>query len=159
MTARVTSPLFLICALVWHGAATADAFSPLALICGGAGSSARPSGAVALGSDGSSVAAYGSAQQGFRDQVRVEISAPGSGRLQVPRSMLPPLHGGDEGWFEIKKLAVNPTEITGRIELAFLKSASLRIDRLTGFMKLDSQNGTYAAECERFDPETAAPRF
>jgi hypothetical protein len=95
---------------------------PLALnlVCGGGGNANSASLATihSWDSDGNTGGATvsGSRTVGFEDEVAVQIAG-ADGKLRMPRSMLPPLHGGDNGWFNLKNSAVTPSEITASVSV------------------------------------------
>jgi hypothetical protein len=62
--------------------------------------------------------------------------------------------------FEVKKLEVTPSEITGRVKLAFMSRRDLRIDRQTGKLTVSARAGhVLEADCDRAPPPPAQPRF
>ena len=95
---------------------------------------------------------------GFEDQVNIDIAG-GVGRIRIPRTMLPPIHGGDDGWFELKKLKMTDQEITASAEINFISSPKIRIDRTTGRVLIDGKAGTFSGECEPYDPATVRKKF
>ena len=146
--------------LAWP--ALAADFAPLSLICTGSGSATKETvttGTFSSGKDTSTGQVIGETQQPFSDQVRVEISSTSSARMMVPRPMLPGLHGGKDGWFDIKNLSLSDTEIKGSVNLGFMSSPKIRIDRLTGMLKIDGNAGTFAGSCDPYDPANVKKKF
>lgn len=102
--------------------------------------------------------AIGERTVSFVDQVNLEVDAD-TGRIRMPRTMLPTLHGGSGGWFEIKKVKWTDDEITGVVQVSIVNSPKLRLDRLTGRIAINGKSGDYAGECQPYDPNTAQRRF
>lgn len=129
------------------------------LICRGTGERkvATLGSAFAAGSNGQSAWALGSHQQlsQFGEQLDIDIQG-GKGRARVPRRFLPPLHGGDGGWFEVQELVIDADQITGKVAINFANHPNLRIDRRSGSVALDGKVGSFAGECEKFDPNQHA---
>lgn len=68
------------------------------------------------------------------DLVRIPMA---TGRISLPRVMLPPAHGGKGGWFDLKSLVATDREITASVPLNFLTSATMRLDRITGHITIE----------------------
>lgn len=96
--------------------------------------------------------------QDFEDQVNIDIDEKG-GKIRVPRSMLPPMHGGKDGWFEIENLKVGDTEITGNAGVNFINSPKVRIDRTTGILSISGKSGNFSARCKPYDPANVQRAF
>jgi hypothetical protein len=94
----------------------------------------------------------------FADQVNLWVEA-GDGRIRMPQTMLPPLRGGENGWFKIKNLEVSDNEITGSIAVNFINNPKLIIDRRTGLIRLSGKAGDYVGECQRFTPQDMPQKF
>jgi hypothetical protein len=63
--------------------------------------------------------------------------AGGSGRVRVPRSIVPPIHSGDrDGWWELYDVKETETEITARFRLNPLNKPRVTINRLTGAIEM-----------------------
>ena len=91
----------------------------------------------------------------FADQVDVRLFM-GDDRIRVPRTMLPDLHGGNQGWFKIKNVTADARSIRGKIQLAFLSSPNLFIDRVTGAISISGNAGDYQGRCQVVDPNAPA---
>lgn len=132
------------------------------LACMGGGAANKPTGTTlnAWNSNGeyASAQAYGSRSVGFQDQVNVSINGEQS-RIRMPRSMLPSIRGGEDGWFKIKSIQVSDREITGSVAVNALNNPKLRIDRYTGNISLSGKAGDYTGHCERYDPATERRAF
>lgn len=68
----------------------------------------------------------------------------GQAEMRLPSHLLPEMHGGDAGWFKVKRLEVTEQAITGRVAVNFLHNPSFRIDRMTGEL---SSSGGVSAMC------------
>lgn len=77
----------------------------------------------------------------------------------MPRTMLPPLRGGEDGWFKIKNLEVSDNEIAGSVAVNFINNPKLIIDRRTGLLRLSGKSGDYVGECQRFTPGDMPQKF
>jgi hypothetical protein len=73
--------------------------------------------------------------------------------------MLPPIHGGNGGWFELKSLKTTDIEITGSAAVNFINSPKVRLDRTTGRISIAGKAGQYSGVCEPYDPATAPRKF
>lgn len=101
--------IFFIATVAISGAVSAqDAGNQLNLICGGEGSANQQttSSVYAWGNGGSgNVTVNGTRSVGFGDEVALWIEG-GEGRLRMPRAMLPPIRGGENGWFKLKSIVI-----------------------------------------------------
>ena len=134
----------------------------LDLVCLGEGSANRTTSSTvyATNSYGESGRAniVGNSREPFEDQVNLWISLD-EGRLRMPRTMLPTLRGGEDGWFKIKNLEVSDTEITGSIAVNLINNPQLRIDRVTGLISISGRSGRYLGHCVRYDAEFTQRAF
>lgn len=130
----------------------------LRLICMGTGDRevAHSSWATAATNNGSA-SAFGvsHSQEQFDDQMDVDLNG-SAARARVPRRFLPPLHGGDGGWFNVNDVMVTDDAITGTVLINFANHPKLRIDRRTGAIALDGRVGAYAGMCKPFKVEERA---
>lgn len=135
----------------------------LYLVCLGAGSANKPQSTSVRLSDSRGGSAWGEAvgrrSVPFEDQVNLEIRESGESRIRMPRTMLPPIHGGDGGWFKLKNLKIGETEITGSAAVNLINNPKVRVDRLTGTISLSGRSGDYSGECQPYDPANAPRRF
>lgn len=95
---------------------------------------------------------------GFEDQAQVWIEGE-EGRIQMPPSMLPPIRGGEDGWFKLSSIEVTESEIRATVKVNLINNPKLRLDRLTGAISLSGKAGNYAGQCQKFDPEAVQRRF
>lgn len=134
----------------------------LDLMCFGGGSANKASVANAWGwnSNGSfgSATIVGQRSQGFDDQVSLRIQG-GEGRIRMPRSMLPAIRGGEDGWFKLHDIAIKSNEITASVGVNAFNNPKLRLDRFTGAISISGKAGDYAGRCRRFDPEQMQRQF
>jgi hypothetical protein len=89
--------------------------------------------------------------QGFADQVDVRLFS-GDDRIRMPRTMLPPIHGGSDGWFKLKDVKVTDRAITASAAVNFINNPKVHIDRLTGTIAINGKAGSYSGQCEAVDP-------
>lgn len=89
----------------------------------------------------------GKRQQDFGDQVDVRLFA-GDDRIRMPRTMLPPLHGGNQGWFKLKNLQVDARSIRAKAAVNFMNNPNVFIDRVTGTISISGKAGDYSGICE-----------
>ena len=141
----------------------------LDLVCGGAGTANKPtvitgnSNSTYSGSSGfltgsTNATVYGTRQQGFGDEVALFIEN-GEGRVRMPRAMLPPIRGGEDGWFKLGSVEVNEKEITASVRVNPFNNPKLRIDRYTGAISISGKAGDYSGQCQRFVPEETERQF
>lgn len=153
-------PIALAVFLISAAANAEDA--PLHLVCLGEGSANRVASTYAQAYDNQGNSAWGNAvaqrSVPFGDQVNIEISE-GAGRIRMPRAMLPTLRGGSDGWFEIEKIKRSDAEITGVVQVNFINSPKLRLDRMTGRISISGKAGDYAGVCEPYDPAAVQRKF
>ncbi len=139
-----------------------DPATRLDLVCVGAGSANRPSNTYAYAQNNNGGSAWanivGNRSVPFDDQVNLWVAG-SEGRIRMPRTMLPPLHGGEDGWFKINSLKVGENEITGSVGVNFMNKPKLRIDRLTGAISIAGKAGDYSGRCVRYDPSEASRAF
>lgn len=139
-----------------------EAGSRLNLVCSGGGAANRATSTTAQGwdSNGNSGSAVitGHRSVGFEDQLQLWVEGD-QGKARLPRAMLPPLHGGDGGWFEIKDIRVSENEITGSVAINVINHPKLVLDRLTGTVSLNGRAGQFNGRCSKFDPATVQRAF
>jgi hypothetical protein len=139
--------------------------TPLNLTCGGAGTANKMSHATGQTDvqmsgmvGGTMVSGTGSGtttvniprQQGFADQVDVRLFG-GDDRIRMPRTMLPLIHGGDDGWFKLKNVKADARSIHANVAVSFINSPKVYLDRVTGTISISGKSGDYSGECQVFD--------
>jgi hypothetical protein len=100
----------------------------------------------------------GTRSVGFEDQVNLWIEG-AEGRIRMPRSMLPAIRGGEDGWFKLKSVVVNDREITASVAVNPLNNPKVRVDRITGMISLSGKAGDFAGRCRKYDPNTVERAF
>ena len=90
--------------------------------------------------------------QGFEDQVDLRLFA-GDDRIRMPRTMLPPLHGGADGWFKLKDVRIDDRSIKASAAVNFMNNPKVYVDRLTGTITISGKAGDFTGQCEAMDPE------
>lgn len=108
------------------------------------------------GSGNSSETRYGTREQGYADQVDVELTGE-EGRIRLPRVTLPALRGGNGGWFKLSNIQMTDRAITGSAAVNPLNRPKVHIDRMTGVISINGMNGNYTGRCEAV--EASARRF
>ena len=157
---------YLLAAIVFALAAVPaqaqEAGNRLSLLCGGAGMANKHSTTQAYGwnNSGDSADAIITSERsvGFEDQLQLWIEG-GAGKARMPRTMLPPIHGGNGGWFDVKDIRVSDTEITGTVAVNALNHPKLVLDRLAGTVSLAGKAGQFNGRCQKFDPVNAQRAF
>jgi hypothetical protein len=96
-------------------------------------------------------------QQAFGDQVDIRLFG-GDDRIRMPRTMLPPLHGGTDGWFKLKNVKVDERTIRAKAAVNFINSPNVFIDRVTGTISISGKAGDYSGQCEAVTA-VASPKF
>lgn len=143
---------------------------PLNLTCFGAGTANKVSvGTVSgsghfsgtVGTTPFSGQTYGSStvtqrrQQGFSDQVDVRLFN-GDDRIRLPRTMLPLLRGGKDGWFKLKKVVADARTIRAKAAVNFINNPNVHIDRVTGTISISGKAGDYSGQCEAMTTDAPA---
>ena len=144
---------------------------PLLLTCGGAGTANKPtsttawSGGQFSGHAGSThfggmtsghTTITGKRQQAFADQVDVRLFE-GDDRIRLPRTMLPILRGGKEGWFKLKNVVADARSIRASAAVNIINNPKVYIDRVTGTISISGKAGDYSGQCEVID--ATKPKF
>lgn len=154
--------ILLAIAILPTAALAQEAPGPLNLVCGGAGSANKPTSNQAFGSNnygGTATATItGTRSVGFEDEVRLRIDGE-IAELRMPRTMLPPLRGGKDGWFKLKNLKYTDGEITASVAVNPVNNPKLRLDRYTGAISISGKAGDYAGRCMKFDPANVERAF
>jgi hypothetical protein len=130
----------------------------LNLVCRGAGSATRQNNASLFGDGGSVFGSIGKRDVDFEDQVNLWLEGD-VGSLRMPRSMLPTIRGGKDGWFELRNVESDEHEITATVAVSILNKPKLRLDRYTGAVSISGKSGDYTGMCEMFDPAAVERRF
>jgi hypothetical protein len=150
LQAAIQQPLDLTC----FGSGTANKVSSASVNSYGTFSGSV--GTMPISGQGSSYGTVTSRrQQAFGDQVDIRLFA-GDDRIRLPRTMLPPLHGGSGGWFKLKNLKVDDRSIRGKAAVNFINSPNVFIDRVTGTISISGKAGDYSGQCEAVQGDAPA---
>lgn len=128
------------------------------LVCAGAGSATRENSGGLFGEGGGVFGSFGKRDVEFQDQVNVWFNGE-VGSLRMPRSMLPNIRGGKDGWFHLRNVQYDEHEITGTITVSIVNKPKLRLDRYTGAISISGKAGDYTGICEKFDPAKVQRQF
>jgi hypothetical protein len=134
----------------------ATAQPPLNLTCVGGGTANKPKMATIYGGTGS-INVMGQRHQGFQDQVDIRLFY-GDDRIRMPRTMLPGIRGGSEGWFKLKNVVADARTIDASAAVNFMNNPKVHIDRVTGIISISGKAGDYSGQCQVIDA-SAKPQF
>lgn len=151
-----TAALGLIALAAWQAAAQAPVQQPLELTCVGAGT-ANKAAVASISGYGGSATISGRRDRDFADQVDVRLFT-GDDRIRMPRTMLPPIRGGKDGWFKLKNVSADARSIRASAAVNLLNNPKVFIDRVTGTISISGKAGDYTGQCEVVDA-TTAPKF
>lgn len=128
----------------------------LNLSCGGSGTAnkATTANAYAWNNYGGSsqVTAWGQRSEGFSDQIDVRLFS-GDDRIRLPRTMLPAIRGGADGWFKLKDVKVTDRAISASAAVNFINNPKIHIDRVTGVISINGRAGSYTGQCMAIEPD------
>lgn len=86
----------------------------------------------------------------FQATLNVSIHG-GRGEIQLPQSLIPPLHGDNQsGWWNIDELVVGHNEIVGKFRLNGLNQPRLSINRMNGAITIDGMI-KFSGRCDADD--------
>lgn len=94
-------------------------------------------------------------QQAFGDQVDIRLFG-GDDRIRMPRTMLPPLHGGKDGWFKLRGVVADARSIRAKAAVNFINNPNVFIDRMTGTISISGRAGDYSGQCEAMTTDAPA---
>lgn len=147
---------------LWTPVAAQEPSNRLDLVCLGAGAANKATSSQAYAWDNAGNAAtanvVGNRSVPFEDQVNLWVEGD-KGSIRMPRTMLPAIRGGKDGWFEIKSLKITDTEITGKVGINFMNNPNLRIDRITGVINISGKAGDYVGRCKKYNIESSPRAF
>lgn len=156
LSASVSSPLAAQSAEQGPGP---NPTASLNLVCRGAGSATRENSGGLFGGNGGGVfGSFGKRDVGFEDQVNLWVEG-AAGSLRMPRSMLPAIRGGKDGWYDLRNLQTTDQEITATITVSIINKPKVRLDRYTGAISISGKSGDYTGVCEKFDPAKVERAF
>ena len=107
------------------------------------------------GNASGSATVMGHRQQDFADQVDVKLFD-GDDRIRMPRTMLPPIRGGKEGWFKLKGVSADARSIRGTAAVNFMNNPKVHIDRVTGVISISGKAGDFTGRCEVISADAPA---
>lgn len=140
----------------------AEPVGRLQLTCRGGGSANRERSSSVYATDSGGHSAWANARsdgsEQFEDQVDLSIDG-NEGRIRLPRTMLPPIRGGEDGWFKLTSIEIGEATITASASVNPLNHPKIHVDRHTGVISIDGKAGHYVGQCERYSPETQPRRF
>jgi hypothetical protein len=157
-------------ALSSAASAQVPVLQPLNLTCSGAGTANKVTAVTAYtnaygsgtigttpysGSASGNTTVYGHREQGFEDQVDVRLFG-GDDRIRMPRTMLPPIHGGSDGWFKLKDVKADARSIRASAAVNFMNNPKVYVDRVTGRISISGRAGDYTGECQVVDANAPA---
>jgi hypothetical protein len=160
----------LVASISAAAAAQTPVQQPLSLTCGGAGTANKATavsgysntqvygtvGTTPVSGNGqTSTTVYGTRQQGFEDQVDIRLFG-GDDRIRLPRTLLPPLHGGSDGWFKLKNVKADPRSIHASAAVNFMNNPKVYIDRVTGTISISGRAGDYSGQCQAVQADAPA---
>ena len=162
--------LVLLAAAQTAAPVPAQAQPPLQLTCLGAGTANKHTAHTAMsdgsfmgtvgntpvyGSSSGTTTIYGTRQQGFEDQVDIRLFV-GDDRIRMPRTMLPMIHGGADGWFRLKNVVADSRSIHASVAVNFMNNPKVFIDRVTGTISISGKAGDYAGQCQAMQADAPA---
>jgi len=109
------------------------------------------------GSGSESSTVMGTRQQGFEDQVDVRLFS-GDDRIRLPRTILPVVHGGSDGWFKLKNVQADAHSIHASAAINFMNNPKVYIDRVSGTISISGKAGDYSGHCQAV-AASATPQF
>lgn len=123
------------------------ATAQLSLICQG---SAAVDHDTTIAIPGGLIVANGTAT--VEDSVGIKIAGDGTGAARLPRRMLPAVKTANvNGWFPLIHVTQGEDEITGQVRLNQYNKPRIRIDRITGSVRIDGPTGDFSGQCQSTD--------
>ena len=74
----------------------------------------------------------------------------------MPRTMLPAMHGGSDGWFKLKNVVADARSIKASAAVNFMNNPKVYIDRLTGMISISGKAGDYSGQCQAMQADAPA---
>jgi len=128
----------------------------LQLTCRGGGSATKPANSSVYGADNSGNSGWATIRrnrsEGFEDQVDLWIEGQ-EGRIRLPRTMLPPIHGGEKGWIKLSDIDVGGDTITASASVNALNHPKVHIDRRSGVISIDGKSGHFVGDCAAMEAD------
>jgi hypothetical protein len=95
--------------------------------------------------------------EAYNDQVQVRLFS-GDDRIRLPQSVVPPIHGGSDGWFKLTDVVEDAHSIRAKAGINFMNHPKVFIDRVTGAISINGRNGDFSGQCEAV-PADAPTKF
>jgi len=95
--------------------------------------------------------------EAYTDQVQVQLFT-GDDRIRLPQSVVPPIHGGSDGWFKLTEMTADAHSISAKAAINFMNHPKLFIDRVTGAISINGKNGSFSGQCAAV-PADAPAKF
>jgi len=95
--------------------------------------------------------------EAYNDQVQIRLFS-GDDRIRLPQSVVPPIHGGSDGWFKLTDVVANAHSIRAKAGINFINHPKIFIDRVTGAISINGRNGDFSGQCEAV-PADAPAKF
>ncbi len=134
----------------------------LNLVCEGGGTSVKMAGSSAYATDswGNNATINGVTQhdRGFSDVVGIRLGGEND-RVRLPRTMLPAIHGGEDGWFKLSNVEFVRSEIRATAKVNPINNPKITIDRVAGTISISGKAGDFAGKCRKYDPQSAERQF
>jgi hypothetical protein len=138
--------LTLLAIVAGQSAATSEpTMQPLSLTCEGAGAAVKHA-RGAINGDGWSASVMTQHDREFSDQVDIRLFS-GDDRIRMPRTMLPMIHGGADGWFKLKGVVADARSIHRSVAVSLINNPKVFIDRVTGTISISGKSGDYSGQC------------
>lgn len=131
-----------------------ESSAQLNLTCVGAGTADKQRGSFISGRYGwASLVSHHDRQ--FEDQVDVRLFG-GDDRIRIPRTMLPGIHGGADGWFKLKDVVADARSIHAHAAVSAFHNPQVYIDRMTGTISISGKDGDYSGQCQAVQADAPA---
>jgi len=80
----------------------------------------------------------------------------GDDRIRLPRTLLPPLHGGSDGWFKLKNVKADERSIHASAAVNFMNNPKVYIYRVTGTISISGKADDYSGQCQAIQVDAPA---
>ena len=142
--------------------ASAEEIDHLTLSCAGTGSKSETHSTFAqVYGPGGAASGTAFSTETAQSPERVTIQIEGSGgRIHLSPWLVPPVHGGSDGWFQLSKVDVQPDTIKGSFGINFINHPHFTIDRHTGEIDMSGfARLSFEGTCDRGPDESAPTKF
>jgi hypothetical protein len=83
----------------------------------------------------------------YSDQVQIQLFGD-EDKIRLPQSVVPPIHGGSDGWFKLTDVVADAHSIRAKAGINFVNHPKIFIDRVTGAISINGKNGSFSGQCE-----------